>query len=727
MCCVAALRQEVIFLKQERSSLNGPAASDALIETLTHERDAARTEVNSSNALIGSIARERDAARAEASASKALIGAIGHERDAARAEVVTVRRRLNLKERARLLPAKRGKRNPRPFHECASSTHAPFAAGPNNEFISQVLAAITPSIAASSSSAQVPTIGSTTMCVTPTQMVLSSILAIFENLIHERDAARAETTMLTRICNLENCVDLLHAESRERTSGTCQTCHLSTHGTSLSAEAVDSISRGPAAIRPSTAAPPSLPLVTNLPSTTPPSVTTQPTVQSAATSPVSPSFTDTPTDKSNTTLADATSPAATPVTPAVKSTPYTANRVAPAAEACFGLINCLASVAGAQSATMPLPTTIIATPNSNTMATGAQSALINRAPAASTSTPSASPRQVTAPPSATSTTPTTTPATPAIKTTPWTIPQANSASTPSASPRSAKTPITPQPTQTQMAPTTTSKSSPPSTTTPSSNSKRTPTPTKATPTPAAPAPPGNSNRRLTFKPKSVITTPRNKPSPLGQHCVTAGSPRSSKTTITTATTKRVTPNSKTNPTTPEVKVAAGMSGLINRSPVAVSKSSPSRLRRPIAVPAKKHRMQPVQVTAAAESVPGLISRVSAAAGASTPSRLAGAVAMKTSPGQASKTAISPPDRAKKVCASKDANFIKQTSPKTGGPSPVRRSNSGGPEVLAVDKPKRAPSTLLSNPKLHNLLRNPVSRQAAKASGALMYKQRPMRL
>ncbi|KAI8828110.1 hypothetical protein BJ741DRAFT_439572 [Chytriomyces cf. hyalinus JEL632] len=45
MCSLAALKQEVICLKHERSSFAAPRPRDALIETLMHERDAARAEV----------------------------------------------------------------------------------------------------------------------------------------------------------------------------------------------------------------------------------------------------------------------------------------------------------------------------------------------------------------------------------------------------------------------------------------------------------------------------------------------------------------------------------------------------------------------------------------------------------------------------------------------------------------------------------------------------------
>ncbi|KAI8825403.1 hypothetical protein BJ741DRAFT_632457 [Chytriomyces cf. hyalinus JEL632] len=207
--------------------------------------------------------------------------------------------------------------------------------------------------------------------------------------------------------------------------------------------------------------------------------------------------------------------------------------------------------------------------------------------------------------------------------------------------------------------------------------------------------------------------------------MTASSPSASKKTVTPTAAQRVTPNHKTIPTKPDVKAAAGMNGLINRSPVVTKPSSLCRWPRHMAVPARKHRLQPEQVTVAAESVPGLISWVSAAAGASSPSRLSEAVAARISPSQAIKIPISSP--VQKVSVSKPGNLITQKSPKTGGPSPAQRSNNDGPDVRAVAKRKWMPSTLFSNPKLHKLLRNPASRETAKASGVLMYKQRPMRL
>ncbi|KAJ3381704.1 hypothetical protein HDU80_001732, partial [Chytriomyces hyalinus] len=110
-------------------------------------------------------------------------------------------------------------------------------------------------------------------------------------------------------------------------------------------------------ICPSTAAAPSSFLqVTNFPSATPPSGALQPTAQPAATIPLTPSFTNTPTDKPN--LSELT---VTPTTPVI--TPQPVNQVALAAEARFGLINRPASAASAQSATTTqLPPTFTDTP-----------------------------------------------------------------------------------------------------------------------------------------------------------------------------------------------------------------------------------------------------------------------------------------------------------------------------------------------------------------------------
>ncbi|KAJ3392702.1 hypothetical protein HDU80_010812 [Chytriomyces hyalinus] len=302
---------------------------------------------------------------------------------------------------------------------------------------------------------------------------------------------------------------------------------------------------------------------------------------------------------------------------------------------------------------------------------------------------------------------------------------------------------TPEPTPTQVAlaaeadlishqasvasahPVTTTPSSPSSTAT--HNTKpNTPTPTRiATVKPAAP---------LTVKPSRVVstvprlptlgTTPCKKPSPLGRKCVTAPSPPTSKITTTSAAFKLVTPNRKAVPKTPDVKVAAGMSGLINCSPAATRPSSLSRSPRLVAAPTTKSSPPSGEAAVAAESVPGLISWVSVATGASTASRLSETVAAKISAGQASKVRHSSPVQ-KDV--SKRVNLIKRESPKTGGPSQVQRPLNGSPVAHPVAKPKREPSTLFSNPKLHKLLRNPGSRKEIKTSGALMYKQRPIRL
>ncbi|KAJ3377952.1 hypothetical protein HDU80_003045 [Chytriomyces hyalinus] len=309
---------------------------------------------------------------------------------------------------------------------------------------------------------------------------------------------------------------------------------------------------------------------------------------------------------------------------------------------------------------------------------------------------------------------------------------------------SATPPVTtPEPTPTQVAlaaeadpishqasvasahPVTTISSSPSSTVTHNAKSN-TPTPARiATVKPAAP---------LTVKPGRVVstvprlptlgTTPCKKPSPLGRKCVTAPSPPTSKITTTSAASKHVTPNRKAVPKTPDVKVAAGMSDLINHSPAATRPLSLSRSPKLVAAPTTKSSPASVEAAVAA-AVPGLISWVSVATGASTPSRLSGTGAAKISTAQAG---VNPSSiMSQKGSVSEEAPLPKQTSPKASRSCPLQRPTNGGPDVRAVAKPKREPSTLFSNPKLHKLLRNPGSRKDIKTSGALMYKQWPIRL
>ncbi|KAJ3239435.1 hypothetical protein HDU77_011297 [Chytriomyces hyalinus] len=199
--------------------------------------------------------------------------------------------------------------------------------------------------------------------------------SLLETVTRERDALRAELAALRR----------------------------STHGP-LPVGATDAISRGPSPISPSTPAPSSFLQVTNVLSATPPSAalqpTGQPTVQPAATIPLTPSFTNTPTDKHN--LSELT---VAPTTRVI--TPQPINQVALAAEARFGLINRPASAASAQFATTTQsPPTFTATPASMSTtsitninsAAGATCALIKRAPAAvSPSTPTPLPRPVATP------------------------------------------------------------------------------------------------------------------------------------------------------------------------------------------------------------------------------------------------------------------------------------------------------------------------------------------
>ncbi|KAJ3220926.1 hypothetical protein HDU78_000756, partial [Chytriomyces hyalinus] len=217
-----------------------------------------------------------------------------------------------------------------------------------------------------------------------------------------------------------------------------------------------------------------------------------------------------------------------------------------------------------------------------------------------------------------------------------------------------------------------------------------------------------------------VATGASTPSRLSRTGATKLSPAQATTTPTAA--NPVTPNRKTIPKTPDVKVAAGMSGLINCSPAATRPSSLSRLPRFVAAPATKSSTPYVEAAVAA--VPGLISSVSAASAAPSSLRLHGTVATKISTAQAGVTSsqirIPLPFKAKMALA-------KQTSLKAGGPCLVQRPTNGNPVAHPVVKPKREPSTLFSNPKLHKLLRNPRSRKDIKTSGALMYKQRPIRL
>ncbi|KAI8828111.1 hypothetical protein BJ741DRAFT_439590 [Chytriomyces cf. hyalinus JEL632] len=197
--------------------------------------------------------------------------------------------------------------------------------------------------------------------------------SLLETVTRERDALRVELAALRR----------------------------STHGP-LPAGAIDAISRGPSPISPSTPALSSFLHVTNIPSATPLSAAPQSTAEPATTISLTPSFTNTPTDKANPTELTVT-----PTIPVINPQPV--NQVALAAEARFGLINCPALAASAQSATTSpqsptfttAPTTKSNTSTTNTtMAAGARRALIKRAPAAiSPSTPSPLPR-----PTATNTT-----------------------------------------------------------------------------------------------------------------------------------------------------------------------------------------------------------------------------------------------------------------------------------------------------------------------------------
>ncbi|KAJ3409330.1 hypothetical protein HDU80_001790, partial [Chytriomyces hyalinus] len=134
---------------------------------------------------------------------------------------------------------------------------------------------------------------------------------------------------------------------------------------------------------------------------------------------------------------------------------------------------------------------------------------------------------------------------------------------------------------------------------------------------------------------------------------------------------------------------------------------------------------PTVEVAVAAAVPGLISWVSVALAAPSSLRLPGTVATKLSAAQAGVNPNSATGKCQKGSVSDEAHLSKQTSVKASGPCPVRRPIKGSLDVQAVAKPKRVPSTLFSNPKLHKLLRNPGSRNEIKTSGALMYKQRPI--
>ncbi|KAI8825404.1 hypothetical protein BJ741DRAFT_632461 [Chytriomyces cf. hyalinus JEL632] len=307
------------------------------------------------------------------------------------------------------------------------------------------------------------------------------------------------------------------------------------------------------------------------------------------------------------------------------------------------------------------------------------------------------------------------------------------ASVPSAHPAIESTPATkssPSPTANPTAKTTATHNPKPNTPTAASIApvKRTPS-SKTTPTAKPAAPPTVlPSRVVSTVPRlpKLASTPCKKPSPLGRQCVTAPSPPTSKITTTPATTKQVTPKCKTIPNTPDVKVAAGINGLINRS-AATGPSSPSRSPKLVAAQATKSSPPPVEAAVAAESVPSLISRVSAASAVSSSSRLPGTAAIKLSPAQVGATRSPVIGHGQKGSVSDKVHLAKQTSPRASSASPVRKPNKCSLDAQAAAKPKREPSTLLSNPKLHKLLRNPGSRKEIKASRVLMYKQRPIRL
>ncbi|KAJ3250132.1 hypothetical protein HDU77_006946 [Chytriomyces hyalinus] len=413
--------------------------------------------------------------------------------------------------------------------------------------------------------------------------------SLLETVTRERDALRAELAALRR----------------------------STHGP-LPIGASDAISRGPSPISPSTP-------VINVPSATPPSValqlTAQPTTQPAATILLTPSFTNTPTDKPN--LTELT---VAPTTPVI--TPQPVNQVALAAEARFGLINRPASAASAQSAnTLPSPA-FIATPATKSNTTLSTTAQPTSQPAATapitpsvTHTPThksnATPTDATIPIATTST--------PATNTTPHTVPQVALAA-------ETRFGLINRPASAAGAQSATTTQSPPTlTATPASTSttsitninsaagatraliKRAPaaiSPSTPTPLPRPVATPFVTPITLTTKPSPAnltpsrlprLTSPRsNKPSPLGRSWVTAPSTPSPSTpaqplNAKPTTVKPTTPTSKSTYTPDKATLAAAaILGLISRGSAGKGPFTPTKIpgldktptKTPIATPTR---------------------------------------------------------------------------------------------------------------------------------------------
>ncbi|KAJ3234079.1 hypothetical protein HDU78_006046 [Chytriomyces hyalinus] len=229
--------------------------------------------------------------------------------------------------------------------------------------------------------------------------------AVMDSVTRERDNWHALAMTLKRVADLETRVDVLQAEKRSRANSACRACQLSTHA-ALPAGASDSVSRGPAVIRPM-----------------PPSATPQPVAQPATATKLTPSFVHIPTD---TTPTDTTTPIVAITTPVVNTTPQPIHQVALAAKARFGLINRPASAVSAHSAnTLPSPA-FIATPatKSNTpLSTTAQPTSQPAATAPITPSVTHTPTHKSNATPTDATIPIATTSTPATNTTPHTVPQ----------------------------------------------------------------------------------------------------------------------------------------------------------------------------------------------------------------------------------------------------------------------------------------------------------------
>ncbi|KAI8827913.1 hypothetical protein BJ741DRAFT_628358 [Chytriomyces cf. hyalinus JEL632] len=157
LALVLHLRQEIQTLKQEQSSTAVLNTVQKIFQTLLEDRDEARAKVSSITALNEKLT---------------------HERDAARVETSTVKRRLNVKERAEVLHSKRVTPKNGACRLCPSPTDLPLTHGPKNDLISQVPAAISACINSLSSSSHAPLVPSalpaTTTKTTINQVALAA-------------------------------------------------------------------------------------------------------------------------------------------------------------------------------------------------------------------------------------------------------------------------------------------------------------------------------------------------------------------------------------------------------------------------------------------------------------------------------------------------------------------------------------------------------------------------